>query len=243
MTEVQRRLDAAAQLLVDRPGAGSPSQPAAIALTDEQRRIVEWGDGPEVVIAGAGTGKTRVIVERVKHLLETRGEDATTDDPLLPEHLLVLTYNVKAAAELRERIAQAMGVATAARMTISNFHSFCQGVLTDHAADAGLPPRPEVLDGVGQLLLLRKIAPGLGLLYHTTNDYTYANVVSFISRCKDELVKPADFVAFVVEERRAFEARFGSAETAVERLETQGNLRPLSPGWTHAFGLCARQEG
>ncbi len=77
-------------------------------LTEEQRRIVEWGDGPAVVIAGAGTGKTRVIVERVRHLLETR-------DGLQPENLLVLTYNVKAAAELRERIEAAVGIADAAR--------------------------------------------------------------------------------------------------------------------------------
>jgi hypothetical protein len=48
-------------------------------LTNEQRRIVEWGDGPAVVIAGAGTGKTRVIVERVAHLLRTQ-------DDLAPEH-------------------------------------------------------------------------------------------------------------------------------------------------------------
>ena len=63
-------------------------------LTADQRRIVEWGDGPVVVIAGAGTGKTRVIVERVKWLLENR-------EGLLPENLLVLTYNVKAARELQ----------------------------------------------------------------------------------------------------------------------------------------------
>jgi DNA helicase-2/ATP-dependent DNA helicase PcrA len=59
-------------------------------LTEEQRRIVEWGEGPLVVIAGAGTGKTRVIVERVAYLLDTQPE-------LAPESLLVLTYNVKAA--------------------------------------------------------------------------------------------------------------------------------------------------
>jgi DNA helicase-2/ATP-dependent DNA helicase PcrA len=59
----------------------------SVQLTEEQLQIVEWGDGPVVVLAGAGTGKTRVIVERVKHLLETRVG-------LLPENLLVLTYNV-----------------------------------------------------------------------------------------------------------------------------------------------------
>src|SRR5206468_9355503 len=92
---------------------------ARAALTPDQRRIVEWGDGPLVVIAGAGTGKTRVIVERVRWLLETRG-NATPDDkrglrlppiadtpvdepfaePLMPEQILVLTYNVKAAKQL-----------------------------------------------------------------------------------------------------------------------------------------------
>ncbi len=77
---------------------------AGARLTAEQRRIVEWDEGPVVVIAGAGTGKTKVIVERVKYLLETTGEASGAADPLLPEHLLVLTYNVKAAAELRARI-------------------------------------------------------------------------------------------------------------------------------------------
>ena len=100
------------------------------ALTPQQRRIVEWGEGPVVVVAGAGTGKTRVIVERVRYLLEH-------GNGLLPENLLVLTYNVKAARELQERLDQAVGPATRARMTVSNFHSFCQRILTENAADAG----------------------------------------------------------------------------------------------------------
>ena len=86
-------------------------------LTPEQRRIVERGDGPAVVIAGAGTGKTRVIVDRVKWLLEnTPG--------LVPEQILVLTYNVKAARELQQRIEHAVAPAVRARMTVRNFHSF-----------------------------------------------------------------------------------------------------------------------
>ena len=123
-------------------------------LTQEQRAIVETGDGPVVVIAGAGTGKTRVIVERVRWLLETKGARLATtgafvpaepqprhgnsfDGPLVPEQLLVLTYNVKAARELQDRIDAAVGPATRARMTVSNFHSFCQHVLTESSADAG----------------------------------------------------------------------------------------------------------
>ena len=125
-------------------------------LTPEQRAIVEADDGPVVVIAGAGTGKTRVIVERVRWLLETKGavgpgtgglvpaeptprHGNPFEGPLVPEQLLVLTYNVKAAKELQERLDSAVGPATRARMTVSNFHSFCQHVLTESSGDAGLP--------------------------------------------------------------------------------------------------------
>ncbi len=194
-------------------------------LTPEQRRIVEFGDGPAVVIAGAGTGKTRVIVERVKYLLATRGADPA--DPLLPEHLLVLTYNVKAARELQDRLDQAVGTATRARMTVSNFHSFCQRILTENAADAGLPPRPDVLDGVAQVLLLKDIGPQLPLIYHYRSNWGLGNFVQFINRAKDELVSPDHFDAFVAEERRVFEERYGSFEAAAVRLAAQGNLDPL----------------
>ena len=206
----------------------------AMALTEEQRRIVEWGEGPAVVIAGAGTGKTRVIVERVRHLLNPGGVAALADDPLagdptdplLPEHLLVLTYNVKAAAELRQRLEEAVGIAAASRMSISNFHSFCQRILTDNAADAGLPPRPDVLDGIGQVLLLKDIRPQLGLIYPGT-EWWLGSFVQFINRCKDELVTPFEFEAFVAQERRVFEDRYGGFDAANDRLALQGNLTPV----------------
>lgn len=194
--------------------------PRPIALTFEQRRIVEWGDGPVVVIAGAGTGKTRVIVERVRWLLETC-------DGLLPESVLVLTYNVKAARELQERLDVAVGPAMRARMTVTNFHSFCQRILTESSADAGLPPHPDVLDGVAQVLLLKDIGPELPLVYHSHANWALSNFVQFINRAKDELVTPDEFDAFVAEERRVFEERNGSFEAAAERLIAQGNLKPL----------------
>jgi DNA helicase-2/ATP-dependent DNA helicase PcrA len=179
-------------------------------LTDEQRRIVEWEDGPLVVIAGAGTGKTRVIIERVRYLLGHRAD-------LLPEQVLVLTYNVKAARELQERLDEAVGRATRARITVTNFHSFCQRILTESAADAGLPARPDVLDGVGQVLLLRDICPDLPLVYHSRSGRAFGDFVKFINRAKDELVAPDDFDAFVATERAAFEARYGSYEAAAEQ--------------------------
>ncbi len=120
-----------------------------LMLTAEQRRIVEWDEGPVVVIAGAGTGKTRVIVERVRHLLETH-------DDLLPEHLLVLTYNVKAAAELRARIEQTVGVATAGRHDDQQLPQLLPAH-PDRARRGRRAARrgPDVLDGVAQVLLLQ----------------------------------------------------------------------------------------
>ena len=170
-----------------------------------------------MVIAGAGTGKTRVIVERVRHLLATH-------DDLLPENLLVLTYNVKAAREVRERIQAAIGPATAARLTVANFHSFCVQVLTESASEADLPPHPDVLDGIGQFLLLRDLRDRLNLVYH--GPWSFAEFVKFINRAKDELVTPADFDAFVARERQAFEDQYGSYADAAARLATNGNLKP-----------------
>ncbi len=138
-----------------------------------------------MVIAGAGTGKTRVIVERVRHLLETEPD-------LIPEQILVLTYNVKAARELQTRIEEAVGPATKSRLSISNFHSFCHRVLTESAAEADMPPNPDVLDGVGQLLLIRDLRPSLDLVYH--GDWAYNDFVKFINRAKDELVTPDAFL-------------------------------------------------
>jgi DNA helicase II / ATP-dependent DNA helicase PcrA len=202
--------------------AGTPSE-APLPLTDEQRRIVAWRDGPLVVIAGAGTGKTRVIVERVRWLLANVAD-------LMPEQVLVLTYNVKAARELAERLEAALGPAVRSRVSVSNFHSFCQRVLTESAADAGLPAQPDVLDGVGQMLLLRDLRAGMPLVYFSGSGNPYWSLgefVGFINRAKDELVSPDDFEAFVDEERRVFQARYGSLEHAVEQLQETESLKPV----------------
>ena len=199
----------------DREGSTIAVVPTATTLTPEQQRIVEFGDGPAVVIAGAGTGKTRVIVERVAWLLATKPD-------LLPEQILVLTYNVKAARELRERIEQAVGASTAARLTVANFHSFCHRVLTESGPEVGFPARPDVLDGIGQFLLIRDIRPSLTLVYHS-GEWFFGDLVRFINRAKDELVTPDDFDAFVAREREVFEDRCGSyRETARARPRIRG---------------------
>ena len=154
----------------------------------------------------------------MKWLLDTKPD-------LLPEQLLVLTYNVKAARELRERIEAAVGATTSARLSVSNFHSFCHRVLTESASEANMPPNPDVLDGVGQLLLIREIRPTLDLVYH--DSWAFNDFVKFINRAKDELVTPDDFDRFVAHEGELYEDRFGSLADAAVRITTNGNLAPV----------------
>ncbi len=228
----------------------TPPSPTRPPLTPEQERIVEFGDGPLVVIAGAGTGKTRVIVERCRWLLETKGAGSRDADgrllpaepqpqpnpdhpfsgPLLPEQLLVLTYNVKAARELETRLDEAVGPATRARMTVSNFHSFCHRILSDSAGEAGMPPNPDVLDGVGQLLLLRDLQPALALVYHS--EWQLQEIVSFINRAKDELVTPGRL-------RRVRGGGAARLRGAVRRLRRGGRTAPDRGPAGRARARCA----
>ena len=133
-------------------GERQPEPAPRLVLTSEQRAAVEWGDGPLMVLAGAGTGKTTVVVERVRHLLDR-------DRTLQPENVLVLTYNVRAAVELTQRLEQALGLERASRLWIHNFHSFGYRLLTSHRAELGLADTGHMLDAIGQRLLLRDLRP------------------------------------------------------------------------------------
>ncbi|HEV3485396.1 MAG TPA: ATP-dependent helicase, partial [Vicinamibacterales bacterium] len=199
---------------------------ADFRLTEEQRAAVEWGDGPLMVLAGAGTGKTTVVVERVRHLLATQRD-------LVPENILVLTYNVRAAAELMERLENALGLEVASRLWVHNFHSFGHRILSDHRAELGLAENADVLDPVGQRLLLRELRPRFAhFLYHPlARDPNAGNgFADVISRAKDELVTPDEYAAYANGKRTAFEMRYGegSFEATVEELrrrELDGSLR------------------
>jgi superfamily I DNA/RNA helicase/RecB family exonuclease len=196
-------------------------------LTEEQARAVEWGDGPLMVLAGAGTGKTTVVVERVRRLL-------ATDSTLQPENILVLTYNVRAAAELQTRLEEALGLEVASRLWIHNFHSFGNRILGEHRAELGLQDQPIVLDGVGQRLLLRELRPRFAnfVYYRTALDshWTYGRFADLIGRAKDELVTPEEYGAFARARREAFDFRYGldaydEALADIRRRDVEGRLR------------------
>src|SRR5580700_7100635 len=112
--------------LFEHSGAPAPG----IQLNPEQRAAAQHGDGPLVVVAGAGTGKTRVITERIRYLLDTQ-------PGLTGAEILGLTFTDKAAAEMKHRVVAASkdrGESEAARaeaVTLSTFHSFCNALLQE----------------------------------------------------------------------------------------------------------------
>ena len=194
-------------------------------LTGEQRDAVEWGEGPLMVLAGAGTGKTTVVVERVRYLLEQ-------DPDLAPENILVLTYNVRAAAELSHRFESALGLERAARLWVHNFHSFGNRLLAAHRAELGLADGG-VLDPIGQQLLLLELRPQMsGFIYHDlalNPGPILRGFASMIGRAKDELVTPGEYASFVDGRCRAFEAEFGNWESATEAVRARRIDNELGP--------------
>ena len=192
----------------------------SVRLSEAQRRAVEWGDGPLMVLAGAGTGKTTVVVERVRHLL-------TADPELAPENVLVLTYNVRAAGELVERFEQVLGVDVASRLWVHNFHSFGYRLLREHRTEANVARDADLLDEVGQRLLLRDLLPHMReFLYYDLSwnaMATFGRFAEMISRAKDELVTPAEYAAYARRQHAAFEKHHGAGayEAAVEDLRSR----------------------
>jgi DNA helicase-2/ATP-dependent DNA helicase PcrA len=106
-------------------------------LNEAQKRAVTYGDGPLLVIAGAGTGKTRVLTYRIAYLLREKG--------VAPSHILAVTFTNKAAAEMKERLLQLVG-SVAHQVWAGTFHSACVQILRRHAEMIGYSNRFSISD-------------------------------------------------------------------------------------------------
>src|SRR5580704_3055818 len=164
-------------------------------LNDEQRAAVEHGEGPLLVIAGAGTGKTRVITERIRNLLET-------DPEVAGENILGLTFTNKSAGEMLHRVTKAVGE-RAEGVWLSTFHKFC----LEKILLAANPEIQSIEDIDHQILLRRNIADlGLVLFRRLSEPAEFLkDFGTFFSRCQDELVTPDDYQRYVEALRRGHE--------------------------------------
>lgn len=183
---------------------------SGLQMNEAQRRAIEHGEGPLLVIAGAGTGKTRVITERIRHLLER-------DTTLTGENILGLTFTLKAAGEMKARVVKTCGE-RAEGITLSTFHSFCESLLKETKSGKLL------LDTVDHWILLRRNMRRLQLDKYRRlaepgqflNDF-----IQFFSRCQDELVSSADYRRYAdsLAEKLESERALLDEDTYQERLD------------------------
>ena len=160
------------------PLAGEPG----LKLNDAQRRAIAHGEGPLLVIAGAGTGKTRVITERIRQLLHSNPD-------LTGENILGLTFTKKAAGEMKARVVKATGERGKA-VTLDTFHAFCESLLKD------TDPQRVLLGKEDHWILLRRNLARLKLdKYRRLAEpgEFLSDFVEFFSRCQDELVSAKDY--------------------------------------------------
>jgi len=162
------------------------------ALDPQQQIAVKQTDGPVLILAGAGSGKTRVLTYKVAYLIE-KGVN--------PGNILSVTFTNKAANEMKERI---FGLVGQAPPYVGTFHSFCAKLLRIDGKNIGIPTGYLIYDSDDSLSLVRKIMTDMGI---STKNFKPSSIVGAISGAKGELIMPEDYKGFA----RGYFARTVSA--------------------------------
>jgi DNA helicase-2/ATP-dependent DNA helicase PcrA len=178
------------------PSPKSNSRPAPFIPDDRQREAIEHVHGPMLVVAGAGTGKTSVLVSRIARLVK--------EGQAKPEEILALTYTKNSAAELGDRVRSLVGKGDVHTAT---FHDYCLDLLKSAQRDFG------VLDEADLWIYLRRRLRDLRLEYfvRAANVGEFLrDLLTFMSRCHDELVTPEKYEQYV--------AKLESGELTIPRV-------------------------
>ncbi|MEK7182600.1 MAG: ATP-dependent DNA helicase [Patescibacteria group bacterium] len=177
-----------------------------IELNKEQQQAVTYKGGPLLIIAGAGTGKTTVVTERIKHLIVT--------EQALPSEILALTFTEKAAREMEERVDIAVPYGYT-QMWISTFHAFCDRILRTEALAIGLPTNYRLLTEAEATQLIRANLFSFELSYFRPlgNPTKFVGgMLQHFSRLQDEDVTPTDYIKWVGEKRKAKSEKYEKEE-------------------------------
>ena len=152
------------------------------ALNSAQREAVEYLDGPELVIAGAGSGKTRVLTYKIVHLLAKGYE---------PFRIMALTFTNKAAREMRERVMNLSGPQVAQRLWMGTFHSIFARILRQNADRIGYKANYTIYDAADSRSLIKTIIKDMDL---DEKVYKPNTVAAAISNLKNALVSPQQYL-------------------------------------------------
>jgi DNA helicase II / ATP-dependent DNA helicase PcrA len=157
-------------------------------LTESQKQAVTHGDGPLLIVAAAGSGKTRVITRRVAYLISQGAK---------PSSILAITFTNKAAGEMKQRVADLLqrpprdwGQLDQPSPMICTFHSLCLRILKHYATPIGLPSNFSVFDSADQTKLIKQALQDLDI---SSTNYPPASIHSAISKAKNELLTPDQY--------------------------------------------------
>jgi DNA helicase-2/ATP-dependent DNA helicase PcrA len=151
-------------------------------LNPQQRKAVEASDGPALVLAGPGSGKTRVLTHRVAYLVQVRR--------IAPRNIMAVTFTNKAAREMRERLEKLLGVNESKELTLGTFHAICARFLRREAPHLGLSREFAIYDDDDQLSLVKRALRDLNL---DDKRYRPTTLQNKISQAKSELITPELF--------------------------------------------------
>lgn len=181
-------------------------------LNRKQKEAVTTTEGPLLVIAGAGTGKTTVITHRIAHIIEKKLAK--------PAEILALTFTEKAAGEMEERVDILVPYGYIDTW-ISTFHAFGNRVLQENAIDLGLPPDFRVMTHPQQVLFFQQNLFAFDLSYYRplSNPTKFIEaILSFISRCKDEDIIPEQYLKYIEKLKRVSNSK---AQMSKEEWKTE----------------------
>ena len=151
------------------------------SLNEQQREAVYHTEGPLLILAGAGSGKTRVLTHRIAYLIESQGVN--------PWNILAITFTNKAAGEMRERVDQLVGFG-AESIWVSTFHSTCVRILRRYIDRLGYDTNFTIYDADDQKTLMKEVCRRLEI---DTKIYKERTLLGAISSAKDEMITPAEF--------------------------------------------------
>lgn len=162
------------------------AQELLVGMNPQQEEAVRYAGGPLLIVAGAGSGKTRVLTHRIAYLLAT--------GRARPHEILAITFTNKAAAEMRERAAELIGEDKAKKMWISTFHSSCVRILRREAATIGLKSNFSIYDSTDSLRLITLVAKSLEI---DPKRFTPKAIAHKISSLKNELIDDEDYASTI----------------------------------------------